>query len=60
MKFEQSQLLADLKYIITIVENPEFELSDKLLEDFLKRSTYIRKNIDKYINKVNREVKKIQ
>lgn len=60
MKFEHSQLIADLEYILIILKNPDFELSEELLDQFLKRSNYMKKNVDKYIKSVNKAVKELE
>ena len=55
MKFEQSRVIADLKYVLTLIENPELELPDELLEALLKRSYFLKKQVDKFVKSVYTE-----
>jgi hypothetical protein len=56
LKFEQTQLIADLTYVLKLISNEDLELPDRTLEEFLKHSRFLKKNTDKHIKFVNKQI----
>jgi hypothetical protein len=49
MKLEHSQLIANLKYCLILLENRDINLNDEQLSNLLKKTSKIKKAIDKHL-----------
>jgi hypothetical protein len=54
MKFEQTKTLANLRYISTFLENPDFVLPDDVLENFERKSNSMVKQLKSFLKNIEK------